>query len=239
MAAAPAADALPGAEEEGDERGRRALLLGATGLVGGHVLDLLLDHPRWARVTVWTRRPPERAHPRLEVRSVDFDRLDETAGEPEVDDLLCCLGTTMKRAGSREAFRRVDRDYPLAAARLALAGGATRCAVVSALGADAESRVFYNRVKGEVEAGLRGMPWEALAILRPSLLLGHRDGDERPGEALAQRAAPVLSPLLVGPLRRYRPVDARTVARAMVKLAATMPPGVTVAESDELQRLGG
>ena len=214
-----------------------ALLLGATGLVGGQVLDLLLNDPAYGRVVVLGRRPVDRQHPKLHQQVADLGRLDEHAPLFAVHDVFCCLGTTIRAAGSREAFRRVDHDYPLAAARLASARGARRFLLVTALGADPGSRVFYNRVKGEVERAVAALPFAGVLLARPSLLLGERSG-RRPAEALAQKAAPVLNPLLVGPLRRYRALPAAAVARALVRLAREGVAGVRVVESDELAALG-
>lgn len=215
-----------------------ALLLGATGLVGGHVLDLLLDDPAYGRVVVFGRRAVERRHAKLEQHVGDLERLEEHAGLFAVDDVFCCLGTTLRAAGSRGAFRRVDHDYVAAAARAAAAAGARRFLVVSAGAASPGSRIFYNRVKGEAEAAVLAQPIGGVVILRPSLLLGER-AQRRPAEALAQRVLPALRWMLIGPLRRYRAVHARTVARAMVRLAREGPKGVRVVESDEIQRIGG
>jgi uncharacterized protein YbjT (DUF2867 family) len=215
-----------------------ALLLGATGLVGGHVLDLLLADPAYRRVTVLARRPVARMDSKLDQRTADFDRLGDHDISFAVDDVFCCLGTTIAIAGSQEAFRRVDHDYVVDAARLAAEHGARRFLLVTAAGANARSRIFYNRVKGETEDAVRALPLEGVVILRPSLLLGERTG-ERSGEKLAQRLMPVLGWMMVGRLRRYRAVEAATVARAMVRLAKEAPRGVRVVESDEIQRIGG
>ncbi len=215
-----------------------ALLLGATGLVGGQVLDLLLDDPAYSRVVVLGRRPVDRRHSKLRQHVADLGRLDEHAAHFAVDDVFCCLGTTIRAAGSQQAFRRVDHDYVVGAARVAAAAGARRYLLVTAAGADAGSRIFYNRVKGEAEAGVRARPFEGVVILRPSLILGPR-AERRPAEALAQRVAPALNVLMVGPLRRYRAVEARTVARVMVRLAKERPRGVRIVESEEIQQIGG
>lgn len=215
-----------------------ALLLGATGLVGGHVLDQLLADPAYRRVTVLGRRPLARMDPKLDQRTADFDRLDEHAISFAVDHVFCCLGTTIAAAGSQEAFRRVDHDYVVESARLAAEHGARRYLLVTAAGANARSRIFYNRVKGQAEDAVRALPLESVVILRPSLLLGERE-QERRSEALAQRVMPALNRVMVGPLRRYRPIQAATVARAMVRLAREAPGGVRVVESDEIQRMGG
>ncbi|HEX2206180.1 MAG TPA: NAD(P)H-binding protein [Longimicrobium sp.] len=215
-----------------------ALLLGATGLVGGHVLDLLLDDPAYGRVVVLGRRPVDRSHPKLVQQLADLGRLDEHAALFAVDDVFCCLGTTIRAAGSREAFRRVDHDYVVDSARLAAAAGARRYLLVTAAGADSGSRFFYNRVKGDAESGVRAQPFEGVVILRPSLILGPRP-ERRPAEALAQRIAPALGVLMAGPLRRYRAVQAEAVARAMVRLAKERPRGARIVENDEIQEIGG
>lgn len=215
-----------------------ALLLGATGLVGGHVLDLLLDDPAYGRVVVLGRRPVDRQHPRLHQQTADLGKLDEHAALFAVDDVFCCLGTTIRAAGSQEAFRRVDHDYVVGAARVAAAAGARRYLLVTAAGADSGSRFFYNRVKGDAEAGVRAQPFEGVVILRPSLILGPR-AERRTAEALFQRVAPALGRLMVGPLRRYRAVDAGAVARAMVRAAKERTRGVRIVESEEIQEIGG
>lgn len=211
---------------------RSILVLGATGLVGGEALKLLLDDPAFARVVVLGRRsldwPAGSARPeKLHEVVVPLDRMGERPEAFAVDQVLCALGTTIRVAGSQEAFRRVDHDYPLEAARLALAGGATHYLVVSALGASAASRIFYNRVKGEVERGLRALPFRALTIARPSLLLGAR-AEFRLGEEVAK----TLGWMVPG---KYRPIAAGDVAAALVRAAREDLAGVRVLESAELR----
>ena len=148
---------------DGGADGRTALVLGATGLVGGHCLELLLADAAWARVTVVARRPSGRTHPRLVERVADFDRLDEHAGAFAADDVFCCLGTTIRAAGSQDAFRRVDHDYVVGSARVAAGAGARRYLLVTAAGADRGSRFFYSRVKGDAEEGVRAQRSEPIA----------------------------------------------------------------------------
>ena len=205
-------------EVETHSTGRRALLLGATGLVGSHCLDLLLEDERYESVRVLARRKLERRHSRLELHQVDFERIEEQPELFSVDDVYCCLGTTMARAGSEEAFRRVDHDYVVRAAELAAGQGAEQFLLVSAVGADPQSQIFYNRVKGETEAAVKRLPFRAVWVLRPSLLLGER-AELRIGEKLASAVSRPLSPLMVGRFRRYRPIAAADVARAMLLLA--------------------
>ena len=213
---------------------RTALVAGASGLVGGHLLDALLEDPVYREVHSLGRRPLPRQHPKLVQHTVDFARLEGEA-LPPAQDAFCCLGTTLKRAGSQEAFRAVDHDAVLAFARAAKKAGVQRFLVVTALGAHPRSRVFYNRVKGEVQEDLKALGFDSLVLLQPSLLLGER-AESRPGERAAIVASRVLAPLL-RPLAS-RPIEARTVARAMVALAHGAPRGVKVAPSGELQELG-
>jgi uncharacterized protein YbjT (DUF2867 family) len=212
---------------------RIALVAGASGLVGGHLLQLLLADDAYARVVTLGRRQLAAQHPKLEQRVVEFDTLDALADFPRADDVFCCLGTTIKTAGSQAAFRKVDHDYVL---RLARAGqrappGARQFLLVSALGADPASRIFYSRVKGEVEAAVRQLPYQGIQIFRPSFLMGER-ADVRLAERVGVPLARAVAPLLVGPLRRYRPIDAADVARAMVQIAKEAPRGPNVFEYD-------
>ncbi len=217
---------------------RSALLLGASGLVGGHCLDLLLAHSAWSRVVVLGRRRLPREHPKLEQHVVDFDKLDSHTECFRAEDVFCCLGTTLKQAGSEEAFRRVDFGYVTEAARIAAAEGAEQFGLVSALGADAGSRVFYNRVKGEAEDAVRALPFRSVHILRPSLLLGERK-EFRLGERIAEAAAWALGPLMRGSLSRFRPVHSRAVAAVLVRLAGERSSGVKIVESDRIRDLAG
>jgi len=213
---------------------RTVLVAGATGLVGGQILRSLLADGTVAQVHALSRRPLDIEHPRLRVHLVDVGRLPEL---PEAGEAYLALGTTIKVAGSQQAFRAVDLDANLAVARAAFAAGVRRIGLVSAAGADARSSVFYNRVKGELEEALKAMDLAALVIARPSLLLDYRDGlgqPPRPGERIAIPIGKLLAPVLPG---AYRPVHARAVARALVR---TVPEakGAVVLPSDRLARIG-
>jgi uncharacterized protein YbjT (DUF2867 family) len=198
---------------------RTALVAGATGLVGGHCVDLLLDHPDYARVVVLTRRGLSREHSRLEVREVDFDALPAGTEGLSIDDVFLCLGTTIKKAGSQEAFRRVDHGYTIAVARLAHERGARRAALVSAVGADLAAWSSYLRVKGETERDVAAVGFDTLAVMRPGLLLGDRT-ETRVGERVGIAVARAVGPALFGGLRDYRAIDAREVAAAMIAAVA-------------------
>lgn len=211
---------------------RSAVVAGGTGLVGGTLLQLLSRDPIYHRVTSLVRRERP-APPGVALQQVDFDRLEELA-LPNVEDAFCCLGTTRRAAGSAAAFRRVDFDYVVAFARLAKRSGAFRFMLVSSLGASPKSPFLYPRTKGECEAAIAAIGFETVVIARPSFLLGAR-AQERPGEAVALRVGQLVRPLLIGPLRKYAPVDALAVARTLVAAAATAPPGITIIESDAIR----
>jgi uncharacterized protein YbjT (DUF2867 family) len=202
---------------------RRALLLGATGLVGRELLRLLLDEPFFDRVLVVARRSTGEKHPKLEEHLFPLDEMAQHAELFAVDTIFCALGTTIKAAGSQEAFRRVDYDYPLTAAKLGLANGARQFVLVSSLGANAGSRFFYSRVKGEVERDLSALPYSRVIIARPSFLLGSR-GELRLGEAIVTRFGPLMP-------QSIRPIEAADVAGALVAAGREQASGVHILES--------
>lgn len=213
--------------------GRRVLIAGATGLVGRELLAGLVDDPGVAQVLSLGRREPPLQHAKLQALRVDFVALPPL---PPLDEVYLALGTTIKVAGSREAFRAVDHDANLAVARAARAAGARRAGLVSAMGADPASGVFYSRVKGELERALQGLGYDALVIARPSLLSGDRAAlaqPERPGERIGLAASRLLGPLIPASLR---PIEARTVAQALLQAVPQAPQGVHVLPSGEMQR---
>jgi len=216
-----------------------ALIAGASGLVGGELLQQLLAAAEYDRVIAIGRRPLEVTHPKLVSVAADFAALDQVAAGLQGDDAFCCLGTTIKAAGSREAFRAVDHAAVLAFAWAAQRAGARRFFVLSALGADAQSRVFYNQVKGETEEALQVLGFSTLAIFRPSLLLGRRVRP-RSGERIMAAILWLAEPLLLGRLGKYRAIEAGIVARAMLRCSFGRPgQGELVFLSDEIQDLGG
>ncbi|PXX92352.1 nucleoside-diphosphate sugar epimerase [Marinobacter vulgaris] len=193
----------------------KVMLLGATGLTGGKVLEGLLAKEEVSAVVAPVRRPISLSHEKLEQHEMDFDRLDEHGDLFAVDAIICCLGTTIKKAGSREQFRKVDYSYPLKAAELGRARGAKAFVLMSAIAASSSSTVFYNRVKGELEDDVKALGYPELVIYQPSLLLGNRQ-EQRTAEALGMKAMPWVNRVLIGPLERFRGIKADTVARAMV-----------------------
>ena len=207
--------------------GIRVLLAGATGLVGGHCLSALLADDAFSQVTVFSRRPLTQTHPKLTVQILDFERLRDYTGLVQTDAVLCCLGTTHRAAGSPEAFAKVDHIYVAEPARLAAARGASRFILVSAVGADPASPVFYHRVKGRAEAAVSELHFKAVHLLRPSLLLGEHP-EPRPAEDWSKKLAPFWSLFAWGPLSRYRLVPAEVVAARMVELAKGTEEGVHI-----------
>lgn len=195
---------------------------------------MLLADPYFETVATLTRRalPPETvpaAHARrLQQRVVDFDHLSGNAPAMQADAIICALGTTIEQAGSRQRFREVDFGYPITIARLGLQEGAKHFLLVSALGASSRSMIFYNRVKGELEEAVLALPYRSVSIVRPSLLVGNR-AQPRRGEQVAQRLA-FLVPA------RYKPIPARAVAAALVRMAREDRPGQRIIESMELRR---
>lgn len=207
----------------------KLLLLGSSGLVGGHVLSIALADPKVTSVVAPTRRALP-AHPKLFAPLVDFDQLPQDASWWQADAVICALGTTMRRAGSQDAFRRVDHDYPLAAATLARRHG-TPCHVLnSAIGADAGSRFFYNQVKGELERDLATLGFASLTHVRPGLIGGERP-EKRTGEHLYGMLLGVLGPLLP---RRFRINPAPRIAHALLEAAFQAPPGVQIISAERL-----
>jgi uncharacterized protein YbjT (DUF2867 family) len=208
-----------------------AVLAGATGLVGGECLRQLVARPEYGRVTIVVRRDCGAAARHAKVRQVvtDFTRLDALRSELAADHVFCALGTTIRKAGSQQQFRQVDQVWPLQIAQLTRALGARHFSIVSALGADAKSRVFYSRVKGEVEEALKAMGWPSLAVLRPSVIAGDR-AESRPMERLAEH-------LLRFAPSTWKPVPAAEIAAAMIATALRAPAGVTTIESRDIPRV--
>lgn len=209
----------------------KVLLVGATGLVGRHCLGRLQSDPHVGEIVVMQRAsaPHESGDPRTRYEQIDFERIDAVLNAMfAVDAVICALGTTIKVAGSQAAFRRVDHDYPVEIAKRARAAGATRFGLVSALGADAGSGVFYNRVKGETEDDIAALGFDSLSIVRPSLLLGDRQ-EHRLGEKLA-------TPLMRCLPARWRAVDASRVAAVLVDAVLGGEPGTRRIENAALLR---
>ena len=215
---------------------KTALLVGATGLVGGFVLEQLLEDTYFDKVIVLTRKTLGNNHPKIKEILVNFDELEKYANDIKADAVFCCLGTTIKVAGSQEAFKKVDYEYPLRVAEIAKQNGASNYLLISALGAAKSSIIFYNRVKGEVEDAIGKLNFDAFHILQPSLIIGERK-ESRMGEGLAQKLSPVYDAVMFGPLTKYKSIKAEQIAKAMIHYSKSETKGIMRHESGELQKV--
>jgi len=209
---------------------RTALIAGSTGLIGNQLLALLLESSDYDKVIALSRKPLNLNHPKLENVILTVDRLDHLA-TLKADDIFCCLGTTIKQAKSKEAFRKVDFDYPVALAKMLKQNGAQQFLLVSALGANKSSGIFYNRVKGEVEEAISKLGYSCFHIFRPSLLVGDRK-EERTGEEAAKVFYRFFGFLIP---KKYKGIESIKVARAMLQQAQNKSDGQFIHESDSLQ----
>ena len=211
---------------------KTALVAGATGLTGRQLVNLLLRDDRYQVIKVLSRSPLTTQDPRLKNFVVDFKALQEYADQLAADDVFCCLGTTMKKAGSKPAFEAVDYEYPLSLAHITKAQGASQYLLVSALGADKYSSIYYNQVKGRIEEALCTINFNAIHIFRPSLLLGARE-EKRAGEDAAKLFYKLFNFLIP---KKYKSIDASKVANAMLHYARTEQSGIHFHESASLQK---
>lgn len=196
----------------------RALILGATGLVGSRVLDLMLRDPEVDTVNILGRRSCGVEHQKIVEYITPLEKMEKYPEAFSVDVIFCCLGTTIKKAGSKDAFYKIDFELPMKAGVEAKRFGVDRFVLVSALGASSSSSIFYNKVKGELEDSLSKLEIENLFTVRPSLIVGKRD-EERPAEALAMIGFKLLDPLFFGPLKKYAGSKVVEIAKLMVSLS--------------------
>jgi uncharacterized protein YbjT (DUF2867 family) len=217
--------------------GKTALVFGATGLVGGELLKRLVQDPVYTKVKIFVRRNPKIKDDKLEVYIIDLDHPELFENNIYGDVLFCCLGTTIKTAGSKERFRKVDFESPARLAGIANRNGVPDFLVISSIGANGKSSNFYLKTKGEMELAVGKHKFQKLAILRPSLLIGTRE-EFRAGELTGKVIMKLIKPFLFGPLKRYKPVKGSSVATAMIKIAAGKN-GFKVYESEEIELIGG
>jgi uncharacterized protein YbjT (DUF2867 family) len=210
---------------------KTALIAGATGLIGQQLLQLLIESPLYEKVIAITRNDLA-SHPKLVQIKMEFGNITEKSGVLKADDVFCCLGTTMAKAGSKEKFRQVDFYYPYLLAKTTHAAGARQYLIVSSLGANKTSSIFYNEVKGEVEEAVASVGFEAVHIFRPSLLLGPRT-EKRSGEDTAKLFYRIFGFLIP---EKYKAISSTKVANAMVHFATQDKKGTFIHESSELQR---
>lgn len=216
---------------------KTALVAGGTGLVGRHLVDLLVEAKEFDEISVLVRKGSTCQFKGVSVHELDYNHLSDVKSLLRADSVFCCLGTTMKKAGSKEQFQRVDFTYPYELARLSLENGCRQFNIITASGANSKSMFFYNKIKGEVENALSKLEFQNINIFRPSLLLGQRE-EQRIAEKVGAAVAKVINPLLVGGLKKYRAIQAETVARAMINVSLENRKGLQIIPSDILQVYG-
>ena len=211
---------------------------GATGLVGSHLMQILVNHPEH-QITALTRKEitfGNNFHNHINQLIVDWDHLKAYADKMQAEAYICCLGTTIRDAGSPEAFKKVDYDYVLNFAKIAEQNNAKKLLVISANGADPSSTIFYSRIKGEMEVALEKLKIPQIQIFRPSLLIGHRP-KPRSGEGLAQKIFPYIDRILIGPLEKYQSIPASKVAEGLYQALTMDRPGFYRYESNQIKKL--
>jgi len=215
---------------------KTALIIGSTGLVGSHLVQILLESKDYDKVVTFGKRASGMQHPKLTEHIIDFDKIDSYSELIKGDDFFCTIGTTIKKAGSKEAFRKVDFEYPMQFATIALKNGIKQFLLISSVGADPSSGNFYLRTKGEIELFLKNAGFESVSIVQPSLLLGDRK-EFRFGEKLGAVFMKAFSFLFIGGLKKYKPIQASIVAKALYVIAQKNTVGFQIYKSDALQKL--
>lgn len=215
---------------------KKAILLGASGAIGNSLLLLLLENKYYAEVLILVRKELKIQHPKLKQLAIDFDKISDYAGEISGDVVFCCLGTTKNKTPDEQQYKKIDYQYPLEVAGIAARNGVQSYHLVSSIGADKNSSVFYTRTKGEVECDLQAIPFKNIHIYRPSLLDATRK-DKRFMEGSISIIMQVVNPILIGKWRKYRSINVENVARAMVRASLEDYPGVYIHESDEIQKM--
>ena len=219
-----------------NKNNKTAILLGASGLVGSFLLNILLDSEEYSSIVVFVRKEIGIKHDKLIEHIIDFTQLDKYADLVQGDDLFCCLGTTIKQAKTREAFKLVDYHYPIKFAEMAKKNGVARFLMVTSIGASNTSSVFYLKTKGECEQAIKALNLSSTSVFRPSSLLGLRK-IVRPQEKMGETLMKIFSFCLVGKLKKYRPIQAQQVAKAMYAVAQSSEIGFNIYESDQIQLL--
>ena len=216
---------------------KTALLIGSTGLIGRHLLELLLESDNYDNVITFVRKESGIKHPKLRQHIVDFDQPKSYQDLIKGNDFYCTIGTTINTAGSEKAFRKVDYEYPKQFASFALKNGIKQFLLISSLNANENSGNFYLKTKGKIQSFLKNADFESVSIVQPSLLLGDRK-EFRFGERAGAVLMKVFSFLLIGSLKKYKPIHGDTVAKALFTLAQQEKKGFAIYESDALQQLG-
>lgn len=213
---------------------KTAIIAGASGLIGQSLIQMLLNSKDYGQVIALVRKPLGIQHDKLKELTVNFDHLADMEDFPQADDIFCTLGTTIKKAGSQDAFYKVDYTYPMDLAKRALKSGANRFFLVTALGSNMNSRNFYSRVKGELEDKISFLNYRTIYIFKPSLLRGDRK-ESRPGEKFGQLITRIIP--FIGPWKKYRPIHVDKVADAMMKVAKQEDKGCYYYQSEIMQKM--
>lgn len=219
-----------------NNKGKVALVFGSTGLVGSALVDKLINSESFSLVKLFVRKKSGNTHAKVQEIEVDFDKLSDVASDMTGDILYICLGTTMAKAGSKEAFYKVDYTYCYEAARLSAENRVGQVVLISSLGADPTSMVYYSKVKGEIERDISKLNFDGVNIVRPSLLLGDRK-ENRFGEKLFIAVTKFLPFIFIGPLKKYRPIHVVDVAKAMLTISLSQNSGCSIFESEELHKI--
>ena len=212
---------------------KKAIVAGASGLIGGELLQVLLGDASYDEVVALVRTPVKLSHPKLNQIAIDFDALDEYSHLIKGDVLFCTLGSTQKKTPNLKEYRKIDHDYVVKLAEIAVSNGISQFHLISSIGANLKSSNFYTKMKAETEEDVKGSGIEGLIIYRPSLLTGNRK-EHRLAEGLMQGLSRLINPLLIGGLRKYRSIAAKTVAKAMVNLSNAAVKGFYVYESNDI-----
>ncbi len=215
---------------------KTALVIGSTGLIGSQLLELLLDSKEYATVITFVKRDSGIRHPKLKQHIIDFDKPEDYQNFVVCDDFFCAIGTTIKNAGSQEAFRKVDFEYPKEFATIALRNNVKQFLIISSLGADDNSSNFYLKTKGKIQDFLKNCNFESVSVLQPSLLLGDRK-EFRLGEKIGAFFMKLFSFVFIGSIKKYKPIQAEDVAIAMFSIAQKNYRGFHIIESDRIQEI--
>ena len=214
----------------------KAVIAGASGLVGNLLLEQLLDHPAYAEVSVLVRKKLKVQHPKLKQVLVDFDRLNDYQDEVNGHALFCCLGTTRSKTPDLKTYRKIDHDYPIQLGKIGTKNSMPQLHLISSLGANASSSFFYPKLKGETEADIKQVAINRICIYQPSLLTGNRQ-ERGTAERFATGLFKLADPLLIGPLKKYKSISAATVAKAMVNQSLKNVSGIFTYPSDQIKKL--
>jgi uncharacterized protein YbjT (DUF2867 family) len=215
----------------------KAIIAGASGLIGSKLLDILLAHTEYSEVLILVRKQLPINHTKLTQLVVDFDRLDDYATLITGDAVFCCLGSTRKKTPDFTIYRKIDHDYPVQLAQIAVMNGVNHYHLVSSIGANSASKVFYTKTKGETEDDIKKTGLHSLFIYQPSVLEGERTESRRQEERIVVALMKFINPLLIGRLKKYRSIPAATVAMAMYKQSLKNQAGVFIYPSDQIKQL--